>query len=169
MKNQITEKKKRYKRNRRNLLNTNTSFTSLTSLTTKYQTGIIYKIFHKTIPNIVYIGSTICRLSTRWKRHKTGFSKWKNGYTKSKCSICPYFKEYGIKNFDCIMLKKYIITDLYHLNAYEQIWINKIKNININKVFNPIKHYKKYYNRLNKIKKTDKIAKLTKQLDQISI
>jgi|Laugresu1bdmlbdd_1035124.scaffolds.fasta_scaffold03989_2 hypothetical protein len=111
----------------------------------KCRNGIIYKIFHKTFTNIVYIGSTVCRLSTRWKRHKISFSNWNNGYTKSKCAICPYFKEYGIKNFDCILLKKYKIIDSKQLNAYEQLWMNKIKNINKNNVFNPIKFYKKKY------------------------
>ena len=83
-----------------------------------YRNGIIYKIFHKTIKDIVYIGSTVCRLSTRWKRHKISFSNWNNGYTKSKCAICPYFKQYGVKNFECIVLGKYKIVDSKHLNVY---------------------------------------------------
>jgi hypothetical protein len=58
------------------------------------------------------------------------FSSWNNGYTKNKCSICPYFKEYGIKSFNCVVLQKYKILDAKHLNVYEQLWINKIKNIN---------------------------------------
>ena len=111
----------------------------------KYKNGIIYKISHKLLTNIVYIGSTVCRLSTRWKRHKLSFSSWNNGYTKNKCSICPYFKEYGIKSFNCVVLQKYKILDAKHLNVYEQLWINKIKNINKNNVFNPTKHYKKNY------------------------
>ena len=111
----------------------------------KHRNGIIYKISHKSLTNIVYIGSTVCRLSTRWKRHKISFSSWNNGYTKGKCAICPYFKEYGIKNFNCVILQKYKILDVKQLNAYEQLWINKIKNINKNSVFNPTKHYKKYY------------------------
>jgi hypothetical protein len=131
----------------------------------KYKNGIIYKIFHKTIPNIVYIGSTVCRLSTRWKRHKISYSSWNNGYTKNKCSICPYFQQYGIKNFQCVILQKYKISDVYHLNAYEQLWLNKIKNINKNNVFNPIKYYKSI------LKKNDKIAKLTisnKHVEELS-
>jgi len=131
-----------------------------------YRNGIIYKIFHKTIENIVYIGSTVCRLSTRWKRHKKSFSNWNNGYTKNKCAICPYFKQYGIKNFDCIVLRKYKIVDSKHLNAYEQLWLNRIKNINKNNVFNPTKNYNKYYKKNLKIEKklennlTKKIKKL---------
>lgn len=110
-----------------------------------YKNGIIYKIYHKTISNIVYIGSTVCRLSTRWKRHKINFSKWNKGYTTSKCAICPYFQEHGVKNFNCVILQKYKITDVKHLDAYEQLWLNKVKNINKNSVFNPVKFYKKYY------------------------
>lgn len=121
--------------------------------TNNIRNGIIYKIFHKTLKNIVYIGSTVCRLSTRWKRHKISFSNWNNGYTKSKCAICPYFLEHGIKNFDCVILRKYKIIDSKHLNAYEQLWINKIKNINKNIVFNPTKSYNKYYKKKLKIDK----------------
>jgi len=127
----------------------------------KYKNGIIYKIYHKNIENIVYIGSTVCRLSTRWKRHKIGFNSWIKGYTKSKCAICPYIKEFGIKNFNCEVLQKYKITDVNHLNAYEQLWMNKIKNINKNNVFNPIKYYKSHYKQnlkmlLDKLKLSDK-------------
>lgn len=111
----------------------------------KYRNGIIYKITHISLPDIVYIGSTMCRLTTRYKRHKKGYSSWVNGYTRGKCSICPYFKQYGIKNFKCIILKKYKVTCAKHLNVYEQLWLNKIKNINKNNVFCPNKYYKKYY------------------------
>ena len=128
----INKMVKRY-RNRRNLDSA------------KYMNGIIYKIYHKTIPEIVYVGSTICRLSTRWKRHKLGFSKWDKGYTENKCAICPFFKEHGIKNFDCKILGKYKVVDSKQLDAYEQLWMNKLDNINKNNVFNPIKYYKKYY------------------------
>ena len=109
----------------------------------KYINGIIYKITHNTLPNIVYIGSTFCRLSTRWKNHKKNYIGWKNGYIKGKCSICVYFEQYGIKNFKCEVIKKYKVVDSKHLNAYEQLYLNKIKNINKNKVFNPITNLKK--------------------------
>lgn len=124
----------------------------------KYKNGIIYKIIHNTNPEIVYIGSTVCRLNTRWKRHKKGYISWINGYTKGKCSICPYFKEYGIKNFKCIELKKYKVVDAKHLSVYEQLWLNKIKNINKNKVFSPNKFYTKYY------KKNIKLDNIFKKL-----
>lgn len=134
----------------------------------KYRNGIIYKIIHNTIPNIVYIGSTMCRLNTRFKRHKKGYSSWLNGYSKNKCSICPYFKKYGIKNFKCIELKKYKITCIKHLNAYEQLWLNKIKNINKNMVFNPIKKYLKYYKKNIKINITKNIIKNITKKSKIS-
>lgn len=155
--------------NKRNKRNKNT-FT--------YKNGIIYKIFHKTLDNIVYIGSTVCRLSTRWKRHKISYSKWNNGYSKGKCAICPYFKKYGIKNFDCVILRKYKIVDSKHLNTYEQLWLNKIKNINKNMVFNPAKFYKKYYkktlknllkNEKEELKEKNKTDKLLKKISKMSI
>lgn len=150
-----TKFKKPYKKNKRNYINTYKN---------SIRNGIIYKIFHKTIKDIVYIGSTVCRLSTRWKRHKISFSNWNNGYTKTKCAICPYFKQYGIKNFECVILGKYKIVDSKHLNAYEQLWLNKIKNINKNGVFNPTKYYKK------KLKIEKKLNKdLTKKLKKLKI
>ena len=133
--------------------------TKYTKNPNKCKNGIIYKIIHNTNPEIVYIGSTVCRLTTRWKRHKKGYISWINGYAKNKCSICPYFKQYGIKNFKCIELKKYKIIDAKHLNAYEQLWLNKIKNINKNKAFSPNKHYKKHYKK--KIKLEESLANLT--------
>jgi hypothetical protein len=96
----------------------------------------------------------MCRLTTRFKRHKKGYSSWINGYTKGKCSICPYFKQYGIKNFKCIELKKYKVTCAKHLSVYEQLWLNKIKNINKNSVFSPNKHYKKYYKKNVKLEES---------------
>lgn len=109
----------------------------------------------------------MCRLTTRFKRHKKGYSSWINGYTKGKCSICPYFKQYGIKNFKCVELKKYKVTCTKHLSAYEQIWLNKIKNINKNMVFNPIKHYKKHYKKNLKTLLYD--LKLEKKFKKIKI
>jgi hypothetical protein len=111
----------------------------------KYRNGVIYKIIHINMPEIIYIGSTMCRLTTRYKRHKKGYYSWLKGYTSGKCSICPYFKQYGIKNFKCIELKKYKVTCVKQLSAYEQLWFNKIKNINKNNVFSPNKFYNKYY------------------------
>jgi len=125
----------------------------------KLKNGIIYKIYHKTIKNLVYIGSTICRLSTRWKRHKISFSNWNNGYIKNKCSICPFFQEHGVKNFKCVILQKYKILDAKHLNVYEQLWMNKIKNVNKNSVFNPTKFYKKYYKKNLKLFSISHITK----------
>ena len=124
----------------------------------KNRNGIIYKITHINILEIVYIGSTMCRLNTRWKRHKKGYSSWINGYTKNKCSICPYFKQYGIKNFKCTELKKYKVTCVKQLSVYEQLWLNKIKNINKNKVFSPNKFYMKYYKK--NIKLEERLGKI---------
>ncbi len=116
----------------------------------EYKTGRVYKIIHNQ-SDIVYIGSTFNRLNDRFYCHK------KNKNT----AIGKYFTKYGIENFKIILIKEYKVIDKYHLQMYEQLWMNKIKNININKSFQPLyKQYKKEtdreYNERNKEKIKEK-------------
>jgi hypothetical protein len=55
-----------------------------------------------------------------------------------KCEIYEYFKMYGIENFNITSLGEYKIINKNHLLAYEQLWMNKLENINLNKAFTPI-------------------------------
>lgn len=103
------------------------------------RTGRIYKIIHNQ-SNIVYVGSTFNLLRQRWQTHKTEFKK-----NKSSTTIQKYFKKYGIENFKIILIKEYQVVDKYHLRAYEQLWINKLKSINKASTFGLLKDIIKKY------------------------
>lgn len=90
------------------------------------KTGKIYKIIH-TQSNICYIGSTFNTLRDRFRKH----------CLSSKCVISEYFEKYGKDNFKIILIKEYNVIDRVHLEAYEQLWINKLKCINGQSAFNP--------------------------------
>ena len=122
------------------------------------KTGIIYKITHNQ-SNITYVGSTFNTLAKRWYNHKIKFK-----YNKNRCCISKYFKQYGIENFTCILVKKYNVFDRIQLRAYEQLWINKLKSINKQCALNLLKKEKKrladkkyYNNNKQKIKLINKI------------
>jgi hypothetical protein len=93
-------------------------------------TGRVYKIIHNQ-SDIVYIGSTKNELRYRWKEHKKSFQKWVTDKEKQgTCSIYPYFEKYGTESFKIILVKEYEVCDKKHLEAKEQLWINKLRCIN---------------------------------------
>lgn len=116
----------------------------------EYKNGKVYKIIHNQ-SDIVYIGSTLNRLNDRFYNHKKDYENGK------VLSIYKYFTKYGIENFKIILIKEYRVVDRKHLLMYEQLWMNKIKNINIIKSFQPLfkernKENKKIYRKENKEK-----------------
>ncbi len=120
--------------------------------------GHIYIIFCHINPKIYYIGSTFNELKQRWSIHKTHFKS----KPKTFCSVYKYFDEYEIDNFSLKLLKSYDVyrehsKDNKHLKAYEQLWINKLRDCcNANNPFNILwKEQKKEYYENNK----EKIAK----------
>ncbi|MEY3401624.1 MAG: hypothetical protein RLZZ86_1239 [Cyanobacteriota bacterium] len=96
--------------------------------------GTIYRIEFKEDPDIRYIGSTLNELKYRWKQHKNDFLKYKKG-KGNLASIHPYFEKYGIENFGITAIKRYAVCDRTHLKVYEQLWMNKLKCINIHPTF----------------------------------
>ena len=98
--------------------------------------GIVYQIYIDSHPDIHYVGSTIQSLEIRWREHKRHFERREKGIP----IICKYFKELGIDNFQIRVIKEYEVFDSKHLLAYEQLWINKLKPINILKTLIRSKH-----------------------------
>ena len=118
-----------------------------------YCEGTIYRIVCNLNINIQYIGSTFDTLSNRWGTHKSFFKFNKDG--KNVCCINTYFKQYGIENFSILPIKKYLVyrenkKDNKHLRAYEQLWINKTKCVNINQAFSITKIQRKNFYTLNR-------------------
>lgn len=100
--------------------------------------GSIYQIEYNKNSNIRYIGSTTKTLKNRYSSHKNKYNKWLENDDYAKCEIYEYFKVYGIENFTITLLKEYNILNKNHLLVYEQLWMNKLTNINKNKAFSPI-------------------------------
>ena len=113
--------------------------------------GHIYIIFCNVNPKIYYVGSTFNELKQRWINHKNHYKE------KQLISIYKYFDEYGIENFTLKLIKSYDVyrehnKDRKHLEAYELLWINKLKGC-CNQIlpFNPLpKLSKQLYYEKNK-------------------
>lgn len=104
------------------------------------KTGKVYKIIC-TQSNDIYIGSTFNTLRDRWMEHKNRYRQYQKNNSRNM-SIHPYFDKYGIDNFKIILIKEYVVVDRNHLESKEQLWINRLKNINIQSAFNPMRNYK---------------------------
>lgn len=50
-------------------------------------------------------------------------------------SIYPYMRDYGLDQSKCFLVKEYIVVDRIHLEAYETLWIKKLKACNKNLSF----------------------------------
>ena len=112
-----------------------------------YVKGTIYRIICLSNPEIQYIGNTYDNLSYRFRNHKKSYNEYLEGKTTG-ISVYPYFTKYGIKNFRIVKIKDYIVyrenqKDHKHINAYETLWINKLKCINKIVSFNPLRYNKK--------------------------
>ena len=102
--------------------------------------GRVYKIIHNQ-SDICYVGSTFNELRVRWAQHRQRYSQVKR-IPERTMSICKYFKEHGTDNFKIILIKEYEVIDRKQLEAYEQLWINKLKCINEQSSFNPMRKNK---------------------------
>lgn len=122
--------------------------------------GTVYKIICS-LSNDIYVGSTFNTIDQRFATHKTNYKNWKNGIL-SKCSVFDLFDKYGIENFRIIKIKEYTVCrdsqrDTSHLRVYEQLWINKLRPVNLYCAFNPLfkecaKRQTKEYYKKNKDK-----------------
>lgn len=114
-------------------------------------TGRIYRIICYCDPSINYIGSTTNTLRNRWQLHKSDYKK-----SKGSVSMHEYFDKYGVDNFKIILIKEYQVVDKSHLRAYEQLWINRTKCVNINSAFSITYLTAKLYKQTEKYKESQK-------------
>jgi hypothetical protein len=129
--------------------------------------GFIYQIYNENHPNIHYIGSTLCSLNERWKAHHKNFNVFLKNRKKS-LSIHPYFESLGIENFNIRLLKQYDVVDKNHLLAYEQLWINKLKPVNINKHLYKTRHIIRALDRIDYSKNKEKHLQQCKKYYEIN-
>lgn len=99
-----------------------------------YKIGKVYRVICLPEPNIQYVGSTLNSLRNRWSTHKN--------IKQNKTSLNPFLLKYGIDNFKIVLIKEYLVVDRKHLASKEQLWINKIKCINVKDALklNNVKH-----------------------------
>lgn len=95
--------------------------------------GRVYKIIVN-CSNEIYIGSTVQECRARWQEHKGKFISYQKGKAVRSSSF-DLFEKWGIDNCKIILIKEYEVVDRKHLEAYEQLWINKLKPINHNNPF----------------------------------
>lgn len=88
--------------------------------------GFIYVIANKDF-SIVYVGSTIKKLSQRFTLHRNQYRKWLLDETKNCCSIYKYFKQYGMENFDFSLRKTVYFNEIEELLDVEQYYIDKYR------------------------------------------
>ena len=117
--------------------------------------GKIYRIICLCNPTIQYVGSTFDELRYRWQNHKSSYVA-----NPSSISIYKYFEEYGIDNFKIVLIKEYDVwrehnKDRKHLEAYEQLWINKLICCNTKNCFNINRFYTKDYRLKNKVYRSE--------------
>lgn len=121
--------------------------------------GKIYKIVCGLTEDI-YIGSTFNELKHRFQQHKNNYGKWLKGKNVTKITIFDLFKTYDVKNFRIILIKEYEVCDRLHLQAYEQLYINRSKSC-VNRC-NPFK-IKWLYDKNYRINNSEKIKQNVKE------
>ena len=92
------------------------------------RTGRIYKIISGQ-GDECYVGSTFQLVSHRWRDHKDMYKQYKKCKTHNTSSF-DLFDKYGVDNCAIILIKEYEVCDRTHMEAYEQLWINKLNCIN---------------------------------------
>lgn len=91
--------------------------------------GTVYRISHDFLP-ITYIGSTMRALRERKWAHKSHYNMYIKGKLKNPCSIHWYMKLHGYESFRYHTIGVFLCHSKEDLRMYEQIYIDRIPNIN---------------------------------------
>jgi hypothetical protein len=95
--------------------------------------GHIYRIQHVE-SDVCYIGSTFNVLKQRWFQHKSAFKAWTKGETCG-ASIYHHMAIHGLDKYKMMLVKSYEVIDRKHLEAYESLWIKKLRACNRSQPF----------------------------------
>jgi hypothetical protein len=96
--------------------------------------GYIYRIQHIQ-SDLCYVGSTFNQVKYRWSQHKDKFHRWLHENGPCAAMIYPHMRDHGVDQFKCFLIKEYDVIDRVHLEAYETLWIKKLKACNKNLPF----------------------------------
>lgn len=131
--------------------------------------GRIYKIISAQ-GNECYVGSTFNTLRDRFKCHKQDYNKLlagKKGKRQGWVSAYTLFDKYKFENCKIVLIKEYEVCDRRHLEAYEQLWINKLKPINKNSILDIKRIYRINYYKKHKEKIRDNGKKYREENKEI--
>ena len=98
--------------------------------------GRIYKIVCSK-SNDIYIGSTFNVLRTRMAQHKKAFNQ------NRELGAYDAFKDQNWSSLSIILIAEYQVVDRFHMEMYEQLWMNKLACCNKQMAFNIITSKKK--------------------------
>jgi len=113
-----------------------------------YAQSKIYKISAQGT-NDIYVGSTTKRyLSQRFVKHRTDYSRWKNGKFV-KVSSFDLFEQYGVNNCNIILIENYPCNSKDELRSREDHYIRTLPNV-INK-YNAVFNRREYENKPERI------------------
>lgn len=101
------------------------------------KTGRVYSVIHSK-SDFRYIGSTYMKLHQRFYFHTHD--------TNTKTSLDFHMEKHSKKDYSIHLLGEYQVVDKNHLKAYEQLWLNKLRNNNRNMCFDPLR--KCHHNRM---------------------
>jgi hypothetical protein len=96
------------------------------------RTGRIYKIICSK-SNDVYAGSTFNDPRKRMYQHQQAYKHGRG------ISIYPSFKLHGWESLKMILIETYEVVDRKHLVMYETLWFNKLKAVNRQTPFQPVR------------------------------
>jgi hypothetical protein len=96
------------------------------------RTGRIYKIICSK-SNDVYVGSTFNDPRKRMYQHQQAYKHGRG------ISIYPSFKLHGWESLKMILIETYEVVDRKHLVMYETLWFNKLKAVNRQTPFQPVR------------------------------
>ena len=112
-------------------------------VSTNYQNNLIYKIQHKTIDELIYIGSTT-NFNQRKYKHKYDCNNEKHKSYNTKIYVMIR-ENGGWEAFDMVLVKKYSCNDYLEAHAEEER-IRRELNANMNSIrcFRTEEEYKEY-------------------------
>jgi hypothetical protein len=96
--------------------------------------GRVYKITNSD-ESIVYIGSTIRTLNSRWAVHMGAYGRWELNNSENACSIFHHFQEHGVNNFAIHLISEHEIEDQRQLHQFEQLIIDRTACVNARRAY----------------------------------
>lgn len=112
--------------------------------------GFIYKVVSNNVSDLIYIGSTSEKLSSRMKKHRSAYTSYHNDNKTGKTTVYDIFDTFGIDNCTISLLDikepPYIKPELRKL---EQEWIDKIECINKKPAFRSVEERRLYLQTYN--------------------